>query len=77
MALNCFVVPLAMDGFAGVTAIDTSTAGPTVKVVLEVIPAELALICDVPCATPAATPPAVMVATGVLDETHVTEWVRF
>ena len=73
MALNCFVLPLATDGFTGVTAIDTNTAGPTVKVVLAVIPAELALIWDVPWATPVATPPAVMVATAVLDETHVAE----
>jgi hypothetical protein len=73
VALNCFAAPLAMDGFTGVTAIDTNTAGPTVKVVLAVIPAELALIWDVPCATPLATPAAVMVATAVLDETHVAE----
>jgi len=73
VALNCFVLPLATDGFTGVTAIDTNTGGPTVKIVLAVIPAELALIWDVPCATPVATPRAVMVATAVLDETHVAE----
>lgn len=77
MALNCFVVPLEMDGFAGVTAIDTNSAGPTIKVVLLVTPAVLALIWDVPCPTPVASPPAVRVATAGLDETHVTEKVRF
>ena len=41
-------VPTLTDWFAGVTAIDTNTACPTVKVVLPVAPAELALIWDVP-----------------------------
>src|SRR5260221_8610561 len=31
VAVNCCVAPLATDGFAGVTAIDTSTAGVTVS----------------------------------------------
>ena len=77
MALNCFVLPLAMDGFTGVTAIDTNTAGPTVKVVLAVIPAELALIWDVPWATPVASPVAVTVATAVFGDAQVAELVRF
>jgi len=33
VAVNCCVVPLAIDGFAGVTAIDDSTAAVTVSVV--------------------------------------------
>ena len=32
VAVNCCVVPFGIDGFAGVTAIDTRVAGPTVKV---------------------------------------------
>ena len=75
MAVNCFVVPLAIVGFAGVTAIDVNTVGPTVNVVLPVIAPEVALICEVPCPAPLARPPAVMVAAAVFDETHVDELV--
>ena len=34
VAVNCCVPPLAIDGFAGVTAMDTSVAAVTVSVVL-------------------------------------------
>ena len=67
---------MAIDGFAGVTAIDTRTAGPTVKVVPPVTPPKFALIWEVPGAAPLARPPAVMVATAELDETQVAELVR-
>ena len=73
MAVNCCVVPLAIDGFAGVTAMDTSAAGPMVSVVLPVTPLSVALNCEVPCATPVARPAALMVATAVFDDAHVTE----
>jgi hypothetical protein len=73
--VNCRAVPLAIDGFAGVTAIDTRTAGPTVKVVLPVTPAELALTWEVHCAAPVARPVAVIVATAGFDDTQVTELV--
>ena len=36
VAVNCSVVPLAMLGLAGVTAIEVSVAGLTVKVVVPV-----------------------------------------
>ena len=77
VAWNCWVVPLAIDGFAGVMAIDVNAGAPTVRVVLPVIPAVVALIVEVPCATAVASPPAVTDATPVLDETHVAEKVRF
>ena len=73
--MNCCVVPLGIDGFAGVTAIDTGVAGATVKVVLPVTPAELALIWEVPGAAPPARPPALMVATDGLADTQVAELV--
>jgi hypothetical protein len=39
VAVNCWVLPLAIDPFAGVTAIDTSVAAVTVSVVLpETVP---------------------------------------
>ena len=75
--MNCCVVPLAIDGFAGVTAIDSNSAGPTVKVVLPVTPPELALISDVLCASPVARAPDVTVATLVFDEAQLTALVRF
>ena len=72
--MNCCVVPLGIDGFAGVTAIDTGVAGATVKVVLPVTPAELALIWEVPCAAPVARPPAVMVATALWKSGIFPRW---
>ena len=44
VAANCCVVPLAIVGFAGVTAIDTRVAGPTVSAVLPVTAPNVALI---------------------------------
>src|SRR5712691_2188590 len=76
MAVNCCEVPLTIEEFAGLTEIDTNTAGPTVKALLPVTPAQLAPIWEVPWAVPVARPPAVTVATAVFDETHVTELVR-
>ena len=76
MATNCSEVPLAIDGLAGVTAIDTNTAAATVRVVLPVTPAEVALIWEVPWATPVARPPALMLATAVFDASHVAVLVK-
>ena len=39
---SCSVAPLPIEGFAGVTAIDTSVAAVTVRVVDPVIPPETA-----------------------------------
>jgi hypothetical protein len=75
VAANCCVVPLAIDGFAGVTAIDTNAAGPTVRLVLPVTTPEVALIWEVPWATPVASPPVVTVATALFDETQAAELV--
>ena len=73
--MYCTFVPTFTDWLAGVTAIDTNVAGPTVKVVLPFTPAELALIFEVPCAAPVARPPAVMVATAVFADTQVADLV--
>ena len=75
--MNCWVVPLAIEGFAGLTAMETTTAGPTVSAVLPVTPPDVALICDVPSAAPLARPLAVMVATLGSADVHATELVRF
>ena len=77
VAVNCFVVPLAIEGFAGVTAIDTSVAAVTVRVVEPLIAADAALIVLVPAATPVANPPGLTVATLVVCEVQVTVLVKF
>ena len=56
VTLNCSVLPISMNGSAGVTASDLSTAEPTVSTVEPVTPSIVALIVVVPCPTPVATP---------------------
>jgi hypothetical protein len=78
VAVNCFVVPFAIVGLAGVTAIDTSVAAVTVSVSGGLVtPLNAAVICEVPVATPLARPPAVIVATLVVADTHVACVVKF
>jgi hypothetical protein len=76
VAVNCWVPPCGIDGFAGVTVIDTSAAGPTVKVVLPVTPPDTALICDVPWDAPLKRPLALIVPTAVFDDAQVAELLR-
>jgi hypothetical protein len=42
VAVNCSVLPFAIEGFAGVTATDTSVADVTVRVVEPLTPPEAA-----------------------------------
>jgi hypothetical protein len=77
VAVNCWVRPLAIEGFAGVTVIDCNVAAVTVRVVEPVIDPDLALIEEVPAATVVASPAALMVATVVVAEVQVTLLVRF
>jgi hypothetical protein len=76
VALNCWVVPNAIDGVAGVTAIDTSTAVVTARVVLPLIEPDVAVIVVVPTPALVAKPllPGVLliVATVADDELHCT-----
>jgi hypothetical protein len=76
MAMNCCVVPAAIEGPTGVTAIDTSV-GTTVSVVEPVILPTVALILEVPNATLVARPPEAIVATPGADDSHPTVLVRF
>lgn len=85
VAVNCCVVPIAMDALGGVTAIETSTAGVTVNVVFPDTAPDSAAIVVVPLPTPEADPfrPAALliVATPGLDELHravlvISCWVR-
>jgi hypothetical protein len=71
------VVPLAIDGFAGVTAIEFSVGAVTVNTVLPLTAPKVALIVLVPAPTPVANPPALMVAVPVVPDAQVTVPVRF
>jgi hypothetical protein len=77
VAVNCCVAPLAIDGFAGVTAIDCSVAAVTVRTVEPLIPPDVALIVEVPTPAPVARPAALIVAVVVVPDDHVTVLVRF
>jgi hypothetical protein len=77
VAVNCFVVPLAIEGFAGVTATDTSVAEVTVRVVVPLMAPDPAWIWLIPAATPVTNPPAAIVAIPVVCEVHVTVLVKF
>jgi hypothetical protein len=70
-------VPLAIEGFAGVTAMETSVAAVTVRLVDPVTEPCFAEIAAVwPEVTPVANPVALIVAAVALDDAQVTELVR-
>jgi hypothetical protein len=74
VALSCWVVPMAMEGFAGVNAIDANPA--EVRVVdTETFPAETEMVV-VPVAMAVTSPPGVTVATLPFVELQVAEAVR-
>jgi len=76
--VNCSVSPFAIDGLAGVTAIDTSVAGVTVSVAGGLVtPFSAAVICELPTPTAVARPAELIVATVVVPDTHVACVVRF
>ena len=76
--MNCCVVPAEIEGFAGVTAIDTKVgaAAKNVMVVEPNIEPELAVMVELPGPAPDARPLLVTLATAALDEVHVAEMVR-
>jgi hypothetical protein len=76
VAVNCSVVPAAIDGACGVTEIEVSSGAVTVNAAEPPMAPEVAVIVAVPCATPAASPP-LTVATEVDDEVQVAVVVRF
>jgi hypothetical protein len=77
VAVNCCVRPLAIDGFAGVTAMDCSVGAVTVSSVEPTTDPEVALMVLVPAATPVARPPVPILAVAVVPDPHVTDDVRF
>src|SRR6202007_2571606 len=70
VAVNCCVAPLVIEGFAGVTAIDTSVAGFTVSSVEPVMLPTVAETVELPAPTPVARPVALIVATAAVPEAH-------
>ena len=79
--MNCLVVPSAMLGLAGVTAMETSVVAIMVRVVEpEMLPDVARIVVD-PAAADLARPlePAALliVAAAVLEELQVTAAVRF
>lgn len=75
--MNCSEVPFAIVRLGAATAIDTNAAGVTVRFVDPLTAPETALILLVPVPAAVTNPPAVIVATPVVCELHVTELVRF
>ena len=78
--MNCFGVPAAMDGLAGVTAMEVSVAAVTVSTVEPVTLEKAAEMVLVPAPTPLASPrdPLALeiVATEVVPELQRTWLVR-
>jgi hypothetical protein len=76
VAVNCWLVPLAIDALPGLTDIDTNTGDVTAKLVEPVTVPEVAVIIVLPGLTLVASPPLLTVAIVVADEVHVTMLVR-
>lgn len=76
VALNCCMVPRAIEEFAGVTLIEPRT-GSTVRVAAPAAEPEAAVIVALPDATVAARPAALTVATEGLEDVQVAELVMF
>ena len=77
VAVNCFVVPLAIERFAGVTAIDISVADVTVSKVDPLTLPDAAMIVLVPAALAVAIPLGAIVTAFVFWDCQLTEPVRF
>ena len=81
VAVNCWVVPSAMEALAGATVIETRAAAVTVSVVEPVMLPEVALIVAVPVPALVTRPwvPPTLLITAVegAPELHCTVWVRF
>jgi hypothetical protein len=72
LAVNCWVVPAAMDADPGRTLIETSVAAVTFSVVEPETPLALAVIIVLPAPMPEASPEPLMVATETTLEVQLT-----
>jgi len=81
VAMNCWTVPVAMDGLVGVTAMEDNVAVETVRVVVPEMAPKVAVMVVEPAARAVALPlePAtlLMVALVASEELQVTVAVRF
>lgn len=77
VAMSCTVVPLAIEGLGGVTAIEVRIAESTLTEVEPDTPACVAVIVAVPVPVPVSRPLVLTVAIAPDDEVQVTEDVRF
>ena len=77
VAVNCWFAPNGIEGFKGVTAIETSAAVVTVRVVDPVTIPELAPMVLVPTPVAVARPLLEIVATPGDEEVQFTVLVRF
>ena len=77
VAVNCCVLPTAIEGFVGVTAMETSTGAVMVSVVVPIMPLMVAPMVELPVITAVAKPPGAIVATLAGIELHATALVRF
>jgi len=76
VAVNCAVVPSGIVGMAGVTAMETRTAGVMVRVIEPAIEPERAVTALLPTATLVAMPSLLTVATVESVVVQVTAEVR-
>jgi hypothetical protein len=76
VATNCWVVPDAIDGLAGVTAMETSAGGFTVQVMDALRVPEVAVRVVVPATKGMANPAELIVATLGTEDAQLTVWVR-
>jgi hypothetical protein len=80
VAVNCCVLRIAIEGFAGVTSMETRVAAVTVNAVEPLTEPEVAVMVVEPIAALEARPldplALLTVATAVLEELQVTEVVR-
>jgi len=76
VAVNCCVIPVAIEGSAGVTAIETNVAGLTVRLVEPLTVPDVAVTEVLPTAEPEAIPRLLTVAMLALAVVHVTDVVR-
>lgn len=74
--MNCCDAPTAIEGVAGVTAIETSVGAATESVVDPVIELDVAEIFVVPAASPLARPLLDIPAMSGDDDIHVDVAVR-
>jgi hypothetical protein len=77
VAVNCVVLPMVSMVEVGLRLMETSDGPVTVRMEVPLIEPDMAVMLLVPWPTPVARPALDMVATVVVDDVHVAEFVRF